>query len=350
MRTLLQFSVFTLLILTFAGCTRDAEVHPARRQVNFYGWGNYIPQEVLTKFTAKTGIEVVHSEYSTNEEMIEKLQSGVADIDVANPSDYMIPALRAQGLILKLDHTRIPNLKNIGKRFRDTPLDPGSEFSMPFLWSVIGIGYDRTRIKETVDSWNILWNPEYKNRILMLDDPSDCFAAALKLKGYSANSGNPKELLEARDLLIDQKPLVKIYNSSNYEDIFLTGDVWVGQVWNGQMAVAIQRNPNLAFVIPKEGGSLSADHLVISSNAPHPEEAYVLINYLLDAHVGAEITNRNLYPNTNEAAKAFINPAILANGVTYPDQTSLSRCENASEEHGAISQLRDRYWTEIKSM
>jgi spermidine/putrescine-binding protein len=226
--------------------------------------------------------------------------------------------------------------------------DPENENTVPFLWSTSGIGYNKSKIKEPVDSWAILWDPKYKDRILMLDDMRECFAGALKLKGFSLNSTNPAELLEAKNLLLQQKPLLKMYNSTSFDEALLGGDVWLAHGWSGNFAKMIQQDHNLAYVVPKEGSAIAVESFGIPKGATHIEEAYALINFLLDAKVGADITNLSGYPNANEAAKAFIKPEILNDPVIYPDDLTLARCE-LMKDLGPTTELLDRYWTEIKS-
>ncbi len=276
------------------------------------------------------------------------MESGVAEYDVIVPSDYMVSILKRQNLLRKLELNQIPNFRNISSRFRNPSYDANNAFSVPFLWSTCGIGYNRAKVIEKVESWDILWNPKYANHMLMLDDPREAFGAALKYKGQSFNATDPEALKQARDLLLQQKPLLKAYNSTNFDELLLSGDVWIAHGWSGNIAMVMAQDPNLDYVIPKEGASLSVENFCIPTAAANIQEAYAFINFMLDAEVGAEVTNHSYYPNSNEAANPFIKPEILQNRAVYPDQQSLDRCEFVTEL-GQASQLLDRYWTEIKS-
>lgn len=345
-----QFSTVALLILSLAlsGCGTKTSESKQDRYLNLYVWSAYIPNKTLDDFEKKTGIRIRFDTYESNEAMLEKLQSGVTEYDVVVPSDFMVGALREQKLLLKLDLNQIPNLKNIHPRFLKLSYDPRNENTVPFLWSTTGIGFNKAKISEPVDSWGILWDPKYKDRVLMLDDLRECFGATLKWKGFSFNSTDPTELLKAKTLLIQQKPLVKMYNSSNFDEVLLDGDVWLAHAWSGNLAKVIEENHNLDYIIPKEGSALAVENFAIPVHSKHLPEAYAFINFCLDAKVGAEITNLSRYPNTNEASKAFIRPEILNNRVIYPDESILARCELV-KDLGATNLLLDRYWTEIKS-
>jgi spermidine/putrescine-binding protein len=343
-----QFLILFALLVTLASCGGDTTTESTHR-VNVYGWINYFPPDMLKQFTKDTGIEVVLDTYASNEELMEKLNAGVSDYDVANPSDYLLAALIQNHLLEPLDHSQLHNLNNTAERFRNSSFDPGSQYSVPFLLSFAGIGYDRTKVKETVDSWGILWNPKYKDHILMLDDPMDCFAVALKWMGYSVNTQKREELEAARDALLKQKSLVKVYNSTNYDEILASGDVWLAHGWNGDIAKVAAHNPNIGFVVPREGSALSVDYLVIPRTARHKREAHTFINYFLSAQVGAAVTNFNSFSTANEAAKPFIQRDLLKNLAVFPDIQIMKRLENVATPSGETAQLRDRFWTEVKS-
>jgi spermidine/putrescine-binding protein len=336
-----------LCFLALTGCGKK-EATDSGKRLNLYIWSAYISDEIVNKFEKQTGIDVRYDTYDSNEALLEKLQSGVAEYDIAVPSDYLARILIKQGLLTTLDHQKIKGIENLAPRFRDMPFDPNNGHTIPYLWGTTGIGYNKTKVTDPVDSWGILWNPKYKDRILMLDDLREVFGAALKWKGHSINSKDPGELKEAKELLIQQKPLVKTYNSASFDEILLSGDVWLAHGWSGQLAKAADQNRDLAYVVPKEGGTIWVDNMGIPKGAKHLEEAYAFINFVLTPENAAAITNFSGYSSPNEAAKQFINPEILHDSARYPDDQTLSRCEFL-KDLGETSTLLDRYWTEIKS-
>ena len=336
-----------LLLLVVFGCGKKEDAKP-QKQLNLYIWSNYISDETIKKFEAQTGIQVHYETYDSNEALLEKLQSGVSEYDVVAPSDYMSNILIHQGLLEKLDHSKLPGLANLTPRFRNLPYDPNNAHTSPFLWGTTGIGYNKTKVTEPVESWAILWNQKYKDRILMLDDPREVFGATLKWKGHSVNTKDPAELEEAKNLILQQKPLVKTYNSASFDEVLLSGDVWLAHGWSGQLAKAADQNKDLVYVVPKEGATIWIDNLAIPKGVKHLEEAYTFLNFCLTPEIAAEITNFSGYPSPNEAAKKFIKPEILNDPARYPDEKTLANCEYL-EDLGETSTLIDRHWTEIKS-
>ena len=340
--------VILICLLAIFGCGGKKQETDSGKKLNLYIWSAYITDETVKRFEKQCGIDVRYDTYDSNEALLEKLQSGVTEYDVVVPSDYMARILIHQDLLEPLDSHKIKGIENLTKRFRNMPFDPNNSHSIPYLWGTTGIGYNKTKITEPVDSWAILWNPKYKDRILMLDDLREVFGSALKWKGHSINSKNQAELEEAKNLLIEQKPLVKTYNSASFDEVLLSGDVWLAHGWSGQLAKAADQNKDLAYIVPKEGGTIWVDNMAIPKNAKHLDEAYAFINFVLTPENAAEITNLSGYPSPNEAAKKFIKPEILHDPARYPDEQTLSKCEFLMDL-GETSTLLDRYWTEIKS-
>jgi len=254
--------------------------------LNLYIWSSYIAPETLQKFERRHGVRVNVDVYDSNEALLAKLQNANLDYDVICPSNYPVEVLLRQGRLRPLDHGVLPNLKNADPRFLDLPHDPGNRYTVPYFWGVTGIAYDTKRVAP-VDSWGALWDARYKGRILMLDDPRETLGAALKWKGHSMNATDPALLRLARELLLRQKPLVRTYDSSSFEDALLSRDVWIEQAWNGQIAKVIEQDPDIAFAIPKEGAATYLDSLAIPAGAPHPELAHAFLDFTLEAEIAA---------------------------------------------------------------
>jgi len=339
--------------LTLAACGgqgRQAGGGPAAdKRLNIYIWSAYVPKEVIDDFSRRTGIAVSYDTYDSNEPVLEKLQSGVADYDIVVPSDYMVRILISQHLLQKLDQARLPNAKNLDPRFLNRPYDPHNAYSLPYVWGTTGVGINKQKVKGRLDSFAPLFDPANKGRILMLDDMRECFAAALKYRGHSLNSTDPAVLKEAADLLKRQKALVKTYNSGDYENILAAGDVDVAHGYNGQLAKVVAKDPRkFAYVLPKEGATIWVDNVCVPARARHLDAIWAFLNYIMEPEVNAKIVNAISYASANLPARNFIKPEILADRAIYPATEALARCEFL-EDVGEATTLYDQYWTEIKA-
>ena len=315
--------------------------------LNVYIWSNYIAPETVQKFEKRYGVRVNVDLYDTNEAMLAKVQSGNVAYDVLCPSNYPIQILRQQNLLRPLDHSALPHLKNLDPWLLDKDYDPGNRYSIPYFWGTCGIGYRKSKAGN-VDSWSALWDPRFKGRVLMLDDARETLGTALEWKGHSVNTRDPAVLAEAQRLLIQQKPLVKVYDSANFHDVLLSGDVWVAQGWNGQFAKVMDHDPDLAYVIPKEGATLFVDSLVIPASAPHPELAHKFLDFTMEAEIAAEICTTMRYSSPNRAALPLLAPEVRDNPAIFPPADVVSRLE-LIEDLGETTVLYDRLWTEVKT-
>jgi spermidine/putrescine-binding protein len=345
MKSPLPAAAIVLAGLALASCGKG----PSGKVVNVYIWTNYLPKEVVEEFRRRTGIAVNVDTYDSNEAVLEKLQSGVADYDVAVPSDYMLKILIPQGLVRPLDRARLPHFGNLDPRFLDQKFDPGNGHSVPYLWGTTGIGYDRRKIPGGIDSWRALFDPQHAGRILMLDDPREAFGAALKLMGRSLNETDPATLRQAAEMLKAQKPLVRTYNSSDFANLLAAGDVDLAQGWNGEIAEVVSHAPDrLAYVVPKEGGTLWIDNLVIPKGARNVDAAYAFIDYVMEPEVAARIVDGVHYAGANRAALPLIDARIRQDPAIYPPKEVLDRCELIADL-GKTTRLIDELWTEVKA-
>lgn len=344
------------LALALTACGKKAEAPQAEDaaatknagKLNIYIWSAYLPKEVIDKFAAQTGIQVNFDTYDSNEALLEKLQSGVADYDLVVPSDYMVKILIAEKLIQPLDHGKLPNIANLDPRFLDKKFDPRNQYSLPYFWGTTGLGYNKQKLG-TVDSWEAAFDPKNKGRILMLDDMREVFGAALKSMGKSLNETDPAVLKQAADKLKKQKRLVATYNSGDFANILAAGDVDVAHGYNGQIAEVVANAPDkLAYVVPKEGATLWMDNVCIPVKARNAENAYRFLNYIMEGPVNAEIVNGVSYASANVPARQLIRPEILNDISIYPPDEIIARCEFL-EDIGDATTLLDQYWTEIKA-
>jgi spermidine/putrescine transport system permease protein len=320
---------------------------PDGRVLNVFIWSGYLPQETVKTFESRHGVRANVDLYDSLEALLAKLQAGNADYDVVCPSSYAVEILLAQGLLQPLDRSALPHLANVDPAWLDRDFDRGNRHTVPYFAGTCGIGYRRSRVGE-VDSWRALWDPRFRGRVLMLDDPRETIGAALRLLGRSVNSSDEPTLRRATELLVEQKPLVRAYDSANFEDALLAGDVWLAQGWNGEFARVMALDPDLAYVVPKEGSTSFIDSLAIPVGAPHPQLAHAFIDFVLEAEVAAYICRSMRYTSPNRAAMAFLPPGIRAEPAIFPPPEVLARTE-LLRDIGPATVLYDRLWTEVKT-
>ena len=321
-------------------------------QVIVYNWGEYLDPEVITLFEKETGINVVYEEFETNEIMYPKVQSGAIAYDVVCPSDYMIQRMIENDLLAELNFDNIPNVKNIGQEYfkQSRQFDSENKYSVPYCWGTVGILYNKTMVDEPIDSWSVLWDEEYIDNILMQDSVRDAFAVALKYKGHSLNSTDLDELEEAKELLIEQKPLVQAYVIDQVRDKMIGNEAAIGVIYSGEAIYTQLENPNLEYVIPKEGSNVWIDSWVIPKNAKHKENAEAFINFLCRPDIAKMNFDYITYSTPNTAARELIeDPAIRNSKIAFPDASELERCETFQFLGDKNDAIYNKLWREIKS-
>ena len=321
-------------------------------QVIVYNWGEYLDPEVITLFEKETGINVVYEEFETNEIMYPKVQSGAIAYDVVCPSDYMIQRMIENDLLAELNFDNIPNVKNIGQEYfkQSRQFDSENKYSVPYCWGTVGILYNKTMVDEPIDSWSVLWDKKYIDNILMQDSVRDAFAVALKYKGHSLNSTDLDELEEAKELLIEQKPLVQAYVIDQVRDKMIGNEAAIGVIYSGEAIYTQLENPNLEYVIPKEGSNVWIDSWVIPKNAKHKENAEAFINFLCRPDIAKMNFDYITYSTPNTAARELIeDPAIRNSKIAFPDASELERCETFQFLGDKNDAIYNKLWREIKS-
>ncbi|MGH7233645.1 MAG: polyamine ABC transporter substrate-binding protein, partial [Nitrospiraceae bacterium] len=246
----------------------------------YFTWSDYAGPELIEAFEQAHGVKVVVDTFGSNEELLAKLQSGATGYDVTVPSDFMVSIMAGQGLLAELDLQKIPNVSRLLPRLQRLPFDPDNRYSIPYLWGTVGIGYDSEKLTVPPDSWAILWDARYKGRISMLNDQREVFGVALRSMGRSLNTGDSATIGEAKRRLLVQKPLVKAYTSENYTQLLVSGEVMLAHGWGGAVARAAAERPSIKYVIPKEGGTIWSDCLVVLQSSRNKDLAMRFINYL----------------------------------------------------------------------
>lgn len=318
-----------------------------------YNWGEYIDPEVLTIFEEETGIQVIYEEFETNETMYPKVEAGASLYDVICPSDYMIQKMIDNDLLQALNYDNLPNAtKNIGTQYFEMAdqFDPGNQYAIPYCWGTVGILYNKTMVNEPIDSWSSLWDPAYSGNILMQDSVRDAFMVSLKFNGFSMNTTEKAELEAATKSLIDQKELVQAYVVDQVRDKMIGGEAALGVIYSGEAIYTQRENPDLEYVIPKEGTNVWIDGWVIPKNAPNLENAEKFIDFLCRPDIALMNFEYITYSTPNVAAQALIEDEDIKNStIAFPDLSQYDNLETFSYLGEEAETIYNEYWKEVKS-
>lgn len=321
--------------------------------LSVYNWGEYLSDgsdglmDIDAEFTKLTGIEINQTNFSTNEEMYAKLKSGSTSYDIIIPSDYMIARMIKEDMLYPMDYSKMPNTKYLDPQFDENTYDPGNKYSIPYAWNTVGILYNTTMVDEEIDSWDILWDEKYAGKILMFNNSRDAFGIALKRLGYSQNTENPRELEEAADSLIQQKPLVQAYVMDQTHNKMIAGEAALAPYYSGEATLMQADNPNINVAFPKEGTNLFMDSVCIPIGSKHPEAAEMYINFLNEPQVAADNMEYIGYSTPNLGAFDLLPEEIKNNKIIYPDQSVIETSEQFTYLSEETNLLLDHLWTKV---
>ncbi|HUR43324.1 MAG TPA: spermidine/putrescine ABC transporter substrate-binding protein, partial [Aestuariivirga sp.] len=316
-----------------------------------YNYDTYIGKTTLADFEAATGIKAKMDLFADMDELFSKLKAGNPGYDaVVVANDYLERMVKA-GMMMPLDHSKIPNMANIDPAFLNPNFDPGRKHSIPYQWGTIGIGYRKSAVGDVpVDSWKILLDSDaFSGKISLLGDAQNVIGCALKYLGYSFNSTDPAELKKAEDLLIAQKKHIKVFADDNGQDLLASGEVVACQEWSGDIAQVMVEDKDLDYSVPKEGSNIWEDTWAIPMGAPHPNNAHAFLNFVLDAENGKKITETIQYATPNLAARKLMPPEHLNNRAIYPPAEVLARCEPTIYLGEEAAKVRDEIWTRVQA-
>ena len=315
--------------------------------LNFYNWTDYIATDTIPNFQKETGIKVTYDNYSSNDELFAKMTAGNAGYDLIVPTDATLVKMKHGNLLQPLNLELIPNITNLDPRFRNAAYDPGNQYSIPWQWGTTGIGFDKTKVGGTVDDWDAFKLPAIKGKSSYLDEARDAFAMALFALKLDPNTTSDSDLDQAKNYLIDLKKTIKQI-TSDYQDPLKSGALILCQAYSGDVFTIQADNANIQYVIPKSGAFSWVDSMAIPKGAPHPGNAEKFMNYMLEPHVGAALTNAVNYGSPNKAAEPYIDKSITSNPLIYPPADVLAKLP-FQKDIGEDEQKYDDRWTEVKA-
>jgi spermidine/putrescine transport system substrate-binding protein len=316
-----------------------------------YNWAAYLNPETIKAFEREFGV-TVHAEdlYESNEEMLAKIQGGATGYDLVAPTGYMVQIMKDEGLLLELDHSRIPNMSNLDPRFTGLAFDPELRYHMPKDWGTTGFGYLSRFVKEEPTSWAQFFElgPAYSGRYTVLDSAFETIGGALKRLGYSYNTTSQSEVDEALALLIEFKPHIASVTSSQYRQLMSRADTYLALGWNGDFFYVLEDQPSVRYVIPDEGTEYWVDTWAIPASAPHPNAAHEFINFVLTPERQGVESSYTYYASAVAGAQEFTDPAVANDPSIYPPPEVVDRLEANNGDPVALD-LRQDAWRRFQA-
>lgn len=316
------------------------------KEVNLFGWSEYVPQDVLDGFTKETGIKVNFETYSSNEELLSKLVAGGGNYDLIQPSEYAAELMVRRKMLAPLDKAKLPNLKHIAPEFKGLAHDPEDKFTVPYMAGTVGIVVNTDKVKEDIKGYKDVFQPKYKDRLVVLNDNREIVTWALYSLGLPVNEINAAALAKARPVIAAWTKLIKLYDSDSPKTALLGGDVDIGIVWSGEGALLWNEDKKFKYLLPAEGAHRFIDILAIPASAPNKAEAHALIDYILRPEVSKIISDNFPYTNPNLEARKLLTPEQLENPASYPK--SPGKLETFRDIGRAAADI-DQLMTDLKS-
>ncbi len=341
-KVLAVFCLVAVLLLGAAAAVGEGSI-------TVFNWYDYIDENLMYEFTDETGIDVTYVNFTTNEEMFVKLSSGAADYDLIFPSDYIIERMIKQDMIAEINFDNIPNANGILEWLQKPAYDPEGKFSVPYMWGTVGILYNETMVEEPIDSWTQLFSEKYQNNVFMMDSIRDTLGVTLKMQGYSMNTRDEAQLNEAKDLLIEQKEkgIVKAYQVDETKDKMISGEAALALIYSGDAVYSMAENPDLNYVVPKEGSNVWIDAMVIPKNAKNQEGAEKLIDFLCRPDVARRNMEYIGYSSPIVQVVEEMTEEEKANPALNPSQETVENCEFFSDIMDDIA-LYDGIWLQVR--
>ena len=343
---LLLLSICVIIIGTsFVGCNKNYS-----EEISFFNYGENIDEETIKEFEKQYGIKVNVETFDDMETMYQKVSNSGVKYDVILVSDALMPRMIKNNLVQELNKDNIPNISQMDEDYLNLDIDPGNKYSVPYMFGTVGLIYNKDVVKEDVDSWDILWDEKYKNRIFMFDTYRDTLGAALKKLGYSLNSENPKEIEEAKELLLEQRKLTNpVYVVDEVKDNMITGEKMLAAVWSGDAIYIMNENPDMKYVIPEEGSNKWVDALCIPKDAPNKAGAEAFNNFLCDPENAKENVDYIGYSTPNTAAYDLLDDETKNNPAAYPSDSILDKCVLFTNLNQETLKLYESAFTEVLS-
>ena len=337
-----------------AGCGKSS------RSLHIYTWSDYIAPEVIAEFEKANDCKVVVDTFDSNETMYAKLKAGGAGYDIITPSSYLVPLMAREGLIAKLDHSKMPNVKaNFDPAFVKQILDPTFTYNVPYAVTYTGFMYAKDKVPKgtDVETWKVLENPAFKGKVTLMDDIREVIGAGLMTLGYSLNSRNPAEIEAAVKEVLKWKPNIRKFDAESYKTEVPSGATWIGHAYSTdttQVIVGDEEEGNaprndIGFALPKEGFTIAFDEMVISASAPNPDLAYAFMNYVYDGKVAKTNMEYIMGPMPVKPGIDALEDDYRKIIVLPPETIKRGQVLKPIDDDAKVKELYDKAWDRIKA-
>ncbi|HEY2980981.1 MAG TPA: spermidine/putrescine ABC transporter substrate-binding protein [Anaerolineales bacterium] len=323
-------------------------------ELNLFVWTEYIPPDMQECFELVSGIKVNRDEYSANEEMYAKLSAGGTAYDLVQPTDYIVSLMIRQGLLQKLDQSKLTVMGNFDANYLNFDFDVGNEYTLPYQAGTDAIVVNTDKVENVPQSWADLWKPEYAGRMVFLDDSRATIGMVLLTLGFDVNTHDPNELDQAKAKLAELVPNVKLFDSDSPKTALIAGDADLGMTWTGEAFLAQQENPAIQYIYPTEGAILWQDNWALLKDAPHADAAYAWLNYTMQGDIFWMMLRDFPYTNPNKAALEYaktnyadIYAAYINSPITNTPPEAIANGHRIDDVGEALP-LYDQIWTEVK--
>jgi spermidine/putrescine transport system substrate-binding protein len=316
--------VFLLISMKMKADSGDSQL---ANTLTIYNWGDYIDEDLIDKFEDQTGYQVNYETFDSNEAMYTKVKQGGTTYDIAIPSEYMIEKMKAEKLLLPLDHSKIRGLDNINPLYLNQPFDKGNEYSVPYFWGTLGIVYNDKYVKTAPQHWDDLWSKDYRDNLMLIDGAREIIGMALNAQGDSLNSKNDGQLNKAYQHLKALTPNIKAIVADEIKQYMINDEAAVAVTFSGEAAEMVWENEHLHYVVPSEGSNLWFDNIVIPKTAKNFDAAYAFINFMLEPENAAQNAEYVGYATPNTKAEALLPKEISGDKQFYPDQSTMAHLE-----------------------
>lgn len=332
----------TAALLATLGCRHRQPI------LHVYIWSDYIKPEIVQSFEQRFGCKVVMDYYDSNESMYAKLKAGGGGYDVVFPSSYMVNIMQGQGMLLPLDHSKLPNMKHLDPVANRFTMDDTYRYSLPYMLGSSGIGYLKSKVPDFDPTWRIFENADFKGRMTLMNDYRETIGAALKTLGFSLNSTNEAELVQARDLAISWKHNVAKFESEQYKNGLISSEFLIVHGYSGDIMQIMEENQDIAYAVPREGTSVALDEVAILKGAPQPQLAHEFLNFLHEPEIAAQNIEFVYYLCPNLAAYPLVSEEVRNDPAVFLPREIMDKSEVVLDL-GSFNALYSRIWDEIKA-